>query len=220
MKLNVLKLSHLVRPRTHEGAPAVAVSPELALRRSVLACMLWEDEFYEDGVAIAGRIREVVPKVEAAKVAALAVEARTAMKLRHTPLLLVREMARHATHRALVAETMTRVIQRSDELAEFVAIYWKDGRAPLSGQVKKGLAAAFPKFDEYALAKYDRPGVVRLRDVLSRRRCGSGWSMVSWRLPIPGRWHSPRVAISVRIGSDCSQSASLEHWRCCATFAT
>jgi hypothetical protein len=32
--------------------------------------------------------------------------------------------------------------------------------------VKKGLAAAFPKFDEYALAKYDRAGAVRLRDVL------------------------------------------------------
>jgi len=134
MKLNVLKLSHMVRPRTHEGALAVAVSPELAPRRSVLACMLWEDEFYEEGVAIAGRIRELVPKVDAAKVDALAVEARTAMKLRHAPLLLVREMARHATHRALVAETMTRVIQRADELAEFVAIYWMDGRAPLSGR--------------------------------------------------------------------------------------
>ena len=166
MKLNILKLAHLARPRTHEGAPAVAITPELALRRSVLACMLWEDEFYEDGVAIAGRIRELVPKVAAEKVAALAVEARTAMKLRHAPLLLVREMARHATHRALVAETLAHVIQRADELAEFVAIYWADGRAPLSGQVKKGLAAAFPKFDEYALAKYDRAGVVRLRDVL------------------------------------------------------
>jgi hypothetical protein len=166
MKLNVLKLSAFARLRTHEGAPAVRVSPELALRRSVLACMLWENEFYEDGVAIAGRIRELVPKVDAAKVAELAVEARTAMKLRHAPLLLVREMARHATHRGLVAETMSRVIQRADELAEFVAIYWKDGRAPLSGQVKKGLAAAFPKFDEYALAKYDRAGAVRLRDVL------------------------------------------------------
>jgi hypothetical protein len=166
MKLNVLKLSAFARLRTHEGAPAVRVTPELALRRSVLACMLWENEFYEDGVAIAGRIHELVPKVDAAKVAELAVEARTAMKLRHAPLLLVREMARHATHRGLVAETMSRVIQRADELAEFVAIYWKDGRAPLSGQVKKGLAAAFPKFDEYALAKYDRAGAVRLRDVL------------------------------------------------------
>jgi hypothetical protein len=37
---------------------------------------------------------------------------------------------------------------------------------PLSGQVKKGLAAAFPKFDEYQLAKYDRGGPIKLRDVL------------------------------------------------------
>ena len=166
MKLNILKLSHLARPRTHEGAPAAIITAEQALRRSVLSCMLWENEFYEDGVSIAGRIRELVPKVEAAKVAALAVEARTNMKLRHVPLLLVREMARHATHRSLVAETLVGVIQRADELAEFVAIYWADGRAPLSAQVKKGLAAAFTRFDEYALAKYDRAGAVRLRDVL------------------------------------------------------
>jgi hypothetical protein len=164
--LNILKLAHLARPRTHEGAPASRISNELALRRSVLACLLWESQFYEDGVEIAGRVRELVPRVEAAKVAALAVEAREAMKLRHAPLLLVREMARHASHRALVADTLARVIQRADELAEFVAIYWAEGRAPLSGQVKKGLAAAFPKFDEYALAKYDRAGAVRLRDVL------------------------------------------------------
>ncbi len=144
----------------------MVISPEQALRRSVLACLLWEDEFYESGETIAARMKSLVPRVEAAKVAKLAVEARTAMKLRHAPLLLVREMARYATHRGLVAQTLARVIQRADELAEFVAIYWAEGRVPLSGQVKKGLAAAFPKFDEYALAKYDRAGSVRLRDVL------------------------------------------------------
>jgi hypothetical protein len=117
-------------------------------------------------VQIAGRIQELVPRVEAERVAALAVDAREKMKLRHAPLLLVREMARHVTHRGLVAETLSRVIQRADELSEFVAIYWAGGRQPLSAQVKKGLAAAFGKFDEYALAKYDRAGAVRLRDVL------------------------------------------------------
>jgi hypothetical protein len=75
-------------------------------------------------------------------------------------------MARLATHRAQVADTLSRVIQRADELSEFVAIYWAEGRQPLSAQVKKGLAAAFCKFAEYALAKYDRAGAVRLRDVL------------------------------------------------------
>jgi hypothetical protein len=165
-RLNLLKLAHLARPRTHEGGAARAISVEQQLRRSVLACLLWEEQFYEDGVEIAGRIAKLIPQVEAEKVAALAVEARENMKLRHVPLLLVREMARLKTHRAEVSDTLAKVIQRADELAEFVAVYWKDGRQPLSGQVKKGLAAAFPKFDEYALAKYDRAGVVRLRDVL------------------------------------------------------
>jgi 60 kDa SS-A/Ro ribonucleoprotein len=163
-RLNTLNLS--TAPRTHEGTPARHISPEMQLRRSVLACLLWESQFYEDGVEIAGRIAELVPKVAADKVAPLAIEAREQMKLRHAPLLLVREMARHKTHRAPVSETLARVIQRADELAEFVAMYWKDGRLPISGQVKKGLAGAFPKFDEYQLAKYDRGGPIKLRDVL------------------------------------------------------
>src|SRR5271168_2811683 len=146
-RLNILNIPW--GPRTHEGAPARNVSTALQLRRSVMACLLWENQFYEDGVEIAGRIQTLVPKVKPEVVAALAVEARGKMKLRHAPLLLVREMARQKTHRALVATTLTQVIQRADELAEFVAIYWKDGKTPLSAQVKKGLAQAFRKFDEY-----------------------------------------------------------------------
>jgi 60 kDa SS-A/Ro ribonucleoprotein len=201
-RLNTLNLNF--GPGTHEGAPARHISPEPQLRRSVLACLLWESQFYEDGIEIAGRIAELVPKVAAEKVAALAVEGREQMKLRHAPLLLVREMARHKTHRALVSETLARVIQRADELAEFVAIYWKDGRVPLSGQVKKGLAAAFPKFDEYQLAKYDRGGPVKLRDVLflchakSRDDQAGVWKKLIWRrLTTPDTWE---VALSS--GSD------------------
>ena len=199
VRLNTLNLNF--GPRTHEGAPGRNISPELQLRRSVLACLLWESQFYEDGVEIAGRIAELVPKVAAEKVAALAIEAREQMKLRHAPLLLVREMARHKTHRAPVSETLAHIIQRADELAEFVAIYWKDGRVPLSGQVKKGLAAAFPKFDEYQLAKYDRGGPTKLRDVLflchakPRNEAQAGvWKKLIWgRLNVPDTWE---VALS------------------------
>ena len=198
-RLNLLNLNF--GARTHEGARARNISPELQLRRSVLACLLWEDQFYEDGVEIAGRIAELVPKVAAEKAAALAVEGRERMKLRHAPLLLVREMARHKTHRALVSETLARIIQRADELAEFVAIYWKDGRVPLSGQVKKGLAAAFPKFDEYQLAKYDRGGPIKLRDVLflchakprDEAQADVWKKLVSGSLTMPDTWE---VALS------------------------
>jgi predicted peroxiredoxin len=83
-------------------------------------------------------------------------------------------MARHETHRGLVADTLERVIQRPDELTEFLAIYWADALGPMqqrkkaavSAQAKKGLARAFAKFDAYQLAKYNRDGAVRLRDVL------------------------------------------------------
>jgi hypothetical protein len=72
---------------------------------------------------------------------------------------------------------------------------------PLSGQVKKGLAAAFPKFDEYQLAKYDRGGPIKLRDVLflchakPRDAAQAGvWKKLIWgRLTAPDTWE---VALS------------------------
>lgn len=160
--------------RTHEGAKARAFGPEAQLRRTLMNFMLWENQFYEDGISIAERVAALVPKVAAEKVAAIAIEAREDMKLRHAPLLIVREMLRHEGHKALVADTLERIIQRPDELTEFLAIYWSDALAPmqqrkvraLPAQAKKGLARAFAKFDAYQLAKYDRDGAVRLRDVL------------------------------------------------------
>ena len=63
------------RPRTHEGAPAVRLDPLRQLRRSVLSCLLWEREFYEDGEAIADRIVRLVREVPPLDVASLALEA-------------------------------------------------------------------------------------------------------------------------------------------------
>jgi 60 kDa SS-A/Ro ribonucleoprotein len=208
-RLNISKLTGALGAalKTHEGGRAWRLSPELELRRSVLACLLWEEQFYEDGVAISGRIQKLVPRVDAERVASLAVEARERMKLRHAPLLLVREMARHKSHRALVAKTLERVIQRADELAEFVAIYWKDGKSPLSAQAKKGLAAAFCKFDEYQLAKYDRAMPVRLRDVLFLCHAKPRDEMQAelWKRLVEGKLSTPdtwEVALSATRGKN------------------
>lgn len=151
---------------THEGGPAQHINPEQHLQRSVMACLLWEGTFYESGDTIADRIAELVPRVAPDKVARMALKARTDMKLRHVPLLLVREMARHDSHKHLVADLTKKIIQRPDEMAELVAIYMKGGRTPLSSQLKKGLAAAFNKFDAYQLSKWNRDGTYTLRDVM------------------------------------------------------
>jgi 60 kDa SS-A/Ro ribonucleoprotein len=170
----MVRINKIVRAFTHAGGRARRFTPEMELKRALMNCLLWEDQFYEDGVAIADRIKSLVPRVQPARVAQLAIEAREQMKLRHAPLLVVREMARHEKHRVLVADTLERVIQRPDEMMELLAIYWADAlgpqqqrkRQPVSAQIKKGLARALTKFDAYQLAKYDRDGAVRIKDVL------------------------------------------------------
>jgi len=191
--------------RTHEGAKAKAVTPEQQLRRSVMACMLWEKNFYEDGDEVAKRIAETIKHVPAYKVALIAVEAREKMKLRHVPLLIVREMARLETHRNFVSRTLERVIQRADELAEFLAIYWRDGKVPLSAQVKKGLARAFTKFDEYALSKYNRDGAIKLRDVLflCHAKPKDEGQAILWKKLIAGELSTPDTwEVSLSAGKD------------------
>ena len=164
MKIN--KKNTVAPVYTHEGGRAKTVSNLLQLRRSVLATMLWENDFYEDGQEISARIQDLVAKVQPQKVAELAKEARSKGKLRHIPLFIARSMAPLPTHRQYVSDVLAEVIQRPDELAEFLAIYWKNGKQPLSAQVKKGLAKAFTKFNEYQLAKYNRDAAIKLRDVL------------------------------------------------------
>ena len=116
--------------RTHEGARAFTnLTDEQRLRRAVLSCMLWEDEFYEDGETISVRITALAAKLDPEIVAKLAIEARTKMNLRHAPLLLLTVLAKTgATREKLVADTITQVIQRADELSELVAISTKSPR--------------------------------------------------------------------------------------------
>lgn len=157
-------------PRTAEGGAAVpGLTPLAVLRRHVCACLLWENVAYTGGVDTAKAISAACMLVTPAELSALAIEARTRHNLRHVPLLLARELARHpgvSGNARIVADTLAMIIQRPDELTEFLAIYWKDGKQPVTRQIKHGLARALRKFDEYQLAKYDRPGAVRLRDVL------------------------------------------------------
>lgn len=162
MKLNTVNRFH---ETTHGGAPAFPhTTPLQQLRRSVLSCLLWENSFYEDGKDIAERIEEAAEKVLAEDLAALAVEARSVFNLRHVPLLLLSSLAKRGG--PAVSDAIEKAIQRPDELAEFLAIYWRKGKTPLSKQVKKGLSKAFQKFDAYSLAKYNRDGAIKLRDVL------------------------------------------------------
>lgn len=150
--------------QNHHGLKVTAISPEAQLTRLTMAHMLFEKQFYMSGQDSATALKTLVAKCDPVFVANLAKKARSEFKLRHVPLKLVRELARTGQ---MKAATLTEVIQRPDELGEFVSLYWQDKKQPLSNQVKKGLAASFGKFNEYQLAKWDsNSAAISLRDVL------------------------------------------------------
>lgn len=150
--------------RNAAGTPVRAVSKEAQLTRMTLAHMLWENQFYVDGQTSAKQLQTLAAQCNPEFVKTLAEKARTDFKLRHVPLMLVRELARK---RALRADDLNAVIQRPDEMSEFLSIYWMDGKTPLSNQVKLGLAKAFKKFNEYSLAKWDKnSAAISMRDVM------------------------------------------------------
>lgn len=163
-KLNTAKRHSL---RTEEGAPAKHINAEMQLRRTVMACLLWENQFYENGESVADRIETLCfhPSITPAILSAIAIEARQKHNLRHVPLLVAACMAKRFGGK-VTGDTIYEIIQRPDELCEFLAVYWRKGKCSLSAQVKIGLARAFRKFDEYQLAKYNRDSEIKLRDVL------------------------------------------------------
>ena len=161
MKLNVVE-----KPTrfTHEGAPAPRITWEKQLERSVTACLLWEDTFYEDGVDIGARIHEAASHCSKEFVRDLAIRVRKEHGIRHAPLWLALSLLPRGGN--AVGDAIAGVISRADELAEILAMYWKDGKRPVPAQLKRGLAMAFYKFEEYHFAKYNRDGAVKLRDVM------------------------------------------------------
>lgn len=147
---------------------------EAQLWRVTQAALLGEDLFYADGKTVAAWMSELVPQVAPATVARIAVAARHEQGLRHTPLYLVYQMTKHASHRPYVADTLAAVATRPDMLTDYAAIYWRDGdltngpqRRPLSAASKRGLAAAFARFDAFQLGRYRGDDqAVKLVDVM------------------------------------------------------
>jgi 60 kDa SS-A/Ro ribonucleoprotein len=188
-------LNRLKKMFTHEGARAVRIDALAQLERSVMSCLLWESEFYEDGQTIVERIAALVKQVPAEDVARVAIQAKEDMRLRHVPLLLARELMRTKEGRALARNLFPRVILRPDDITEFLAIYWKDNKdEPLAKQIKRWVGDSFRKFDEYQLAKYNGgQKAVKLRDALrvTRPKPASLDQAELWRKLVKGEMATP-----------------------------
>lgn len=194
-------LAYKTNAFTHEGGPAKRIDAEAQLRRLVMSCLLWENQFYIDGKSAADQIVEGAKAVSPTVLRNVAIDARHGQHLRHAPLLLLSVLAETGKgNRDLVADAIAVVINRADELAELLSVHMvRNGVARdklpgiITNPMRLGLAAAFHKFDEYQLAKYDRSTAIRLRDVLflCHAKPGSLSQEDLWRRLVEGKLVPP-----------------------------
>lgn len=186
---------------TAEGAKAKNIKPVDQLRRLVMACMLWEDNFYVNGKDVVTMIKEICNELSAQDILMQALQCHTLGNLRHIPLLLIVEALKKQSggnHPFDFSTAITTICHRPDQMTELLALYWKDGKKPLASQLKKGLAKAFTQFDAYQLAKWDRDAPIKLRDVLflchakpkDEAQAATWKQLIDGTLPTPDTWET------------------------------
>lgn len=152
---------------TNEGGKASRITSLEELKRATMSCLLWEDEFYEDGVSIADRItnlvKECINRGQYDSVIELLKKVKFDMRLRHCPLWMI--VAIFKAGEKVSKDLIASILTRPDDMGELLSLYNKDGKKPLANQLKKGIALAFEKFDEYQLAKWNRNANYKLVDI-------------------------------------------------------
>jgi len=149
---------------------------EMQLYEGAVMTLYGKDSFYETNDNRLERMREnvtqVVNKGNLDFVANTIVFARTVMNIRSFPVILTvlfaealrNEGKQYVQLRNVVAD----VIQRADQIADMYAfalsVFGNKNAVPMA--IKRGVADAFNKFNEYQFAKYTRDGAVKLKDVL------------------------------------------------------
>jgi 60 kDa SS-A/Ro ribonucleoprotein len=164
----------------------------------VLTTFFKEPKFYGDTsneiIDTANAVMGHDPKF----VANLAIYAREVMHLRSVSQVLIVELANHPKGKEFVRKAINKVVERVDDMTEIMAYQISNYKKPIPNSLKKGIRDAFPRFDEFALAKYDRAKSVTLKDLLCLTRPtplnqnqSSMWKrLIEGNLEIPKTWET------------------------------
>lgn len=155
---------------TYEGGKASHISELEELKRATMSCLLWEDNFYEDGVSIADRITSLVKacidKGHYNDVIDILNKVKFDMRLRHCPLWMI--VAVYKAGKTISKDVIASILTRPDDMGELLSLYRKDNeKSPIPNAIKKGMAIAMQKFDEYQLAKWNRNANYKLVDIVN-----------------------------------------------------
>lgn len=144
--------SATVKPDTENlaGGEAFAQSPELELISMLLTSFV-QDQYHRsagDGLQRLGNLIASIPDKQF--VAQAALYARNEFGMRSISHAVIGELVQSVRGEEWVKHAVAAAVRRPDDALEMLAYVGK----PVPNALKKGLALAIQKFDEYSLAKY------------------------------------------------------------------
>lgn len=148
------------------GHAAYKMENKEKLATQVLTSLFNEKKFYGDN---SKEILELVKKIiseDAKFVANLCIYVRNEMHLRSISHVLLGELAKAEEGKPYVRKAINKIVERADDMTEILAYYINTYGKPIPNSMKKGIADTFLNFDEYQLAKYNRDGNIKLKDIL------------------------------------------------------
>jgi hypothetical protein len=162
-----------------KGNPQYKKNHKQALYEIATMSMYGKDSYHEDNDTRITRMRDGIADVltngtddDVHFIANLIIHARTKMNIRTMPLVMLvhfAEVLRTLNIQYLPLRRVTAdVIQRADQITDLYAyaleVFGSKGKIPMA--IKRGVADAFNKFNEYQFGKYNRNGAVKMTDVL------------------------------------------------------
>lgn len=128
----------------------------------VLTTMFGEAKYYGDN---SNELVKLSENTDMEFLSKLAIYSRRKMNMRSVSHALTSVIAKHG--KLYIKQTVAGVVVRADDMTEILSCYISMYGKPIPNGLKKALATALSKFDEYALAKYKGSSkALSIRDVL------------------------------------------------------
>ena len=155
------------RTTNRSGHAAYKMADKQKLVTQVLTSFFNENKFYGDNTAEMQKTIKNVIAADPQFVANLAVFARREFNMRSVAHVLVAYLAHEVNGKPYTRKAVNAVAIRGDDATEIMACYLDLFGKPVPNALKKGIADAMQRFDEYTLAKYKGEGkAVKMRDLL------------------------------------------------------
>lgn len=181
------------------GHSAYSMTDKAKLVTQVLTSFYGEKKYYgdttNDMIETANSVIEKHPKF----VANLARYARKEMHLRSVSHALTAIVAHNVNSKPFIKEVVADVVERADDITEILSCYLSMFGKPIPNGLKKALATAIGRFNEYQISKYNGGNKsLKFRDVLrlthakpsTEKQSMVFKAIIEDNLPVADRWET------------------------------